>query len=86
MLKSFFFFTEIGPNLSSHVTEVVDSFEEFLSETDENFIFEETTTAEVFSLQSKLCQTKATGLDNISAKLLRQCPDLLSESLTVIFN
>ena len=84
MLNSFF--TEIGPDLSSHVTEVDNSFEDFLSETDENFIFEKTTTAQVFSLLSKLCQSKATGLDNISAKLLRQCPDLLSESLTVIFN
>ena len=34
----------------------------------------------------KLCKTKATGLDKISARLLRYCPDLLSESLTVIFN
>ncbi|CAB4036471.1 RNA-directed DNA polymerase from mobile element jockey-like, partial [Paramuricea clavata] len=34
----------------------------------------------------KLCKSKATGLDKISAKLLRYCPDLLSESLTVIFN
>ena len=33
MLNSFL--TESVPNLSSHVTEVVDSFEEFLSETDE---------------------------------------------------
>ena len=41
MLNSIF--TEIGPNLSSHVTEVVDSLEEFLSETDEylrsSFVF-----------------------------------------------
>ena len=45
-----------------------------------------TTSTHVFSLLSKLCRSKATGLDNISAKLLRECPDLLAESLTVIFN
>ena len=39
-----------------------------------------------FSLLSKLCKSKATGLDNISAKLLRECPDLIAESLTYIFN
>ena len=39
-----------------------------------------------FSLLSKLCRSKATGLDNISAKLLRECPDLIAESLTYIFN
>ena len=30
--------------------------------------------------------SKATGLDNISAKLLRECPDLIAESLTVVFS
>ena len=40
----------------------------------------------VCSLLDKLDKSKATGLDKISAKLLRYCPDLLSESLTVIFN
>lgn len=35
-----------------------------------------------------LCGTskEATGLDSISAKLLRECPDLIAESLTLIFN
>ena len=84
MLNSFF--TEIGPNLSRHVIKVDNSFAEFLSETDKDFMFEKTTFAHVFSLLSKLCRPKATGLDNISANLLRECPDLLAESLTVIFN
>ena len=52
----------------------------------QDFMFEKTTSTHVFSLLSKLCWSKATGLDNISAKLLRECPDLLAESLTVIFN
>ena len=38
------------------------------------------------SLLSKLCKSKATGLDKISAKLLRECPDLIAASLTLIFN
>ena len=45
-----------------------------------------TTSLIVCSLLDKLCKSKATGLDKISARLLRCCPDLLSESLTVIFN
>ena len=49
-------------------------------------MFEKTTSTHVLSLLSKLCRSKATGLDNISAKLLREYPDLLAESLTVIFN
>ena len=45
-----------------------------------------TTTAHILSLLSKLCESKATGLDKISAKLLRECPDLIAESLTLIFD
>ena len=84
MLNSFF--TEIGPSLSRDVTEVDKSFEEFLTETDKNFVFEKTTPTHVFALLSKLCKSKATGLDNISAKLLRECPDVIAETLTHIFN
>ena len=84
MLNSFF--TEIGPRLSRDVTEVDKSFEEFLTETDKNFVFEKTTPTRVFALLSKLCKSKATGLDNLSAKLLRECPGVLAESLTHIFN
>ena len=38
MLTSFF--TEIGPGLSRDLSEVDKSFEEFLTETDKNFVFE----------------------------------------------
>ena len=65
--------------------EVDNSFERFLSETDEDFMFEKTT-SHIFSLLSKLFRSKTTGLDNISAKLLRKCPDFIAQSLTVIFN
>ena len=44
------------------------------------------TWANFSSMLSKLCRSKTTGLDNISAKLLRECPDLIAESLTYIFN
>ena len=50
------------------------------------FELKSTTSSMVCSLLDKLCKSKATGLDKISAKLLRYCPHLLSESLTVIFN
>ena len=39
----------------------------------------------VFSLLSKLCKSKATGLDKISARLLRECADLIASSLCAIF-
>ena len=51
-----------------------------------SFQFQETNTSAVFSLLSNLCKSKATGLDRISAKLLRVCPELIAESLCAIFN
>ena len=40
----------------------------------------------VYSLLNKLSKSKATGLDNISAKLIRECADLISIPLCNIFN
>ena len=57
----------------------------FVQLSDKEFVFEETTSAHIFSLLSKHCTSKATGLDNISAKLFRGCPNLIAESLTYIF-
>ena len=40
----------------------------------------------VFSLPSKLSKSKATDLDKISARLLRECSDVISNFLCLIFN
>ena len=45
-----------------------------------------TSRSKVLSLLSKLSKSKATGLDKISAKLLRICADLIDDSLLLIFN
>ena len=52
----------------------------------DNFQLKETNPGVVLSLLSRLCKSKATGLDKISAKLLRICPDLIAKSLCAIFN
>ena len=80
------FFSEIGTNLSKDVAEAAVSYSDFLTETDKLFSFSETTPAHVYSLLSKLSKSKATGPDNIPAKLLKECPDLICESLSLIFN
>jgi len=80
------FQTEIGSNLSKDVVDAVASYTDFLKGTDKTFSFCETSPAYVYSLLSKLCRSKATGPDNISTKLLKECPDLICESLSLIFN
>ena len=39
-----------------------------------------------FFYLNKLCRSKATGLDNISAKIIRECANLISVSLCDLFN
>ena len=51
-----------------------------------NFEFMPTNRSKVISLLSKLSKSKATGLDKISATLLRICVDLIVDSLCLIFN
>ena len=40
----------------------------------------------VFSHLNKLCRSKATGLDNISARIVRESADFISVSLCYLFN
>ena len=83
-------FASIGPKLMEKIPcdENNCSYIEYLNchISGNTFELKSTTSSMVCSLLDKLCKSKATGLDKISAKLLRYCPDLLSESLTVIFN
>ena len=54
--------------------------------TNERFQFRPTTTNQVLSLLNKLNKSKATGLDKISARLVRECADLICIPLCHIFN
>ena len=47
---------------------------------------EAATATEVFSLLNKLNKSKATGLDKIAARLIRECADLSCIPICDIFN
>ena len=49
------------------------------------FSVSSTSSSIVFSYLNKLCRSKAIGLDNISAKIIRDCADLISVSLCDLF-
>ena len=49
------------------------------------FSVSSTSSSIVFSHLNKLCRSKATGLDNISAKIIRDCADPISVSLCDLF-
>ena len=73
-------FANTGPKLAENIPTIENlSHLDFLSTSLNNrfdgdkFQLKQTNPAKVFSLLSKLCKTKATGLDGISARLLRAC-------------
>ena len=85
-------FADIGPKLADKIpcNENSRSHLDYLSSNESgastSFQLKTTSSSIVFSLLSKLSKSKATGLDKISARLLRECPDLISDSLSIIFN
>ena len=84
------YFSNIGPNLANEIntSEGNRCYLMYLNRQNENTTFnlEEVNSRTGFFHLSNLSKSKATGLDGISARLLRECPDLISESLTLIFN
>jgi hypothetical protein len=81
-------FSTIGPKLASDipVSSSHTSYTDYLINNDKRFQFKQTNNDQVFSVLSKLCKSKVTGLDQISARLVRECADLISSSITNIFN
>ena len=80
-------FSSIGPKLASQIySNNGPSHLHYLEGTDKRFELKCTDPSGVFSLLSKLCKSKATGLDMISARLLRECADLIADPMCSIFN
>lgn len=81
------YFSSIGPKLAcENNSDIGPSNLKYITRADSRFKLRETNYSKVFSLLSKLCKSKATGLDFISARLLRESADLIAGSLCSIFN
>ena len=79
----------IGPRLANDINVNVDSIShlDYLSTTSYcTFQLKTTSISKITSLLSKLCKSKSTGLDKISASLLRECADLIAAPLCTSFN
>ena len=76
------FFAEIGPKLSENTEDTDTCFDEFVNQSiSGNFSFQQISPSLVSSHL-----WKANGLDTVSARLLREYFDLISDSLALIFN
>ena len=80
-------FSTIATDLASKIP-INDSIShlDYLTTTSKTFELRTTNSSEVFTLLSRLSKSKATGFNKIPAKLIRECPDLIANSLCTIFN
>ena len=79
-------FANIGPKLASEIDFDSSSYKRYLAGTDKRFELQPTNPNKVFSLLNKLDKSKATGLDTISARFVRECADLICVPICDIFN
>ena len=82
-------FSTIGPSLAPDISSTSDEESIYLENITENynkFCSRPTTTGDVFTHPNRLSKTKATGLDNISARLIHECADIISGPLHDLFN
>ena len=83
-------FQQLGPAVANEIPPNDDnndlSYINNINVNHNKFSFSSTSSSIVFSHLNKLCRSKATGLDNISAKIIRECADMISVSLCDLFN
>ena len=83
------YFSTIGPRLTREIPLTSDEESTYLENITENynkFCFRPTSTSDVSTHLNRLSKTKAIGLDNISARLIRKCADIISGPLCDLFN
>ena len=62
------------------------SYVDYIVRSNNKLFFSPISSSNVSSPLNKLSKPKATGLENISAKIIRECADLISIPLCNIFN
>ena len=68
------------------IPQTSDGYQKYLTGTDKRFQLHPTSTNKVLSLLNRLNKSKAAGLDKISARLIRECADLICIPIRDIFN
>ena len=77
-------FSKIGPSLASEIQNTSNNFTDYITLTEQYFQLAEVSCQEVFNLIQKIPSNKASGLDNISARLLKEASSIVTRSLTFI--
>ena len=80
------FFSKIGPSLASEIKDTSSNFTDYIIPAKQIFKLGEVSCQGVFNFISKIPSNKASGLDNNSARLLKEASPIVSNSLTFIIN
>ena len=76
----------IGNKLAANLSQSDCDYQQFMPKIESTFHLNKVTIKSVQEMLNSLLTGKATGLDNISAKLLKVASPVIAESLCVIFN
>lgn len=80
------YFNEVGPDLARDLAPSSMLTESYMSSCNSRFQMQNVTVTAVYKLLSTIKTSKSTGHDGISGKLLKDSADVISPSLTFIFN
>ena len=79
-------FSKIGPSLASEIKDTSSNFTDYVTPAEHIFNLAKVSCQEVFNLIQKIPSNKASGLDNISARLLKEASPIVTLRLTFIIN
>ena len=79
-------FSRIGPSLASEIKDTSSNFTDYINPAEQIFKLAEVSCQAVLNLIQKISSKKASGLDNISARLLKEASPIVTGSLTFIIN
>ena len=77
-------FTSIGPSFAENIDCNECNYSQFVNRVDTNFLFHPVSSSQVYNLLNSLIVCKATGIDKVSAKVLKWAAPVVSESLMQI--
>ena len=83
-LNNYLHFTSICPSLAQNIHSNECNYSQFVNRVDSNFLFHPVSSSQVYNLLNSLIVCKATGIDKVSAKVLKWAAQVVSESLMQI--
>ena len=79
-------FASVGTRLASKLPEDSKHFEDYIKPARTTFDLKPTNEKAVFSILTNMSASKATGLDNVSCRLIKEAAPIIAKSLNKLFN